>query len=382
MRVGRGRRPGADLERGDGRASAGAPRSLAADHRRGGPASRRRPPRHRLLRSHCQPVGPRHRKQAAHRSGPSVVRQVHPGAADRGHVDVRRRPVVRLERRAAPALRRRDAPTRISSLIELPDDRVAAAVERRLVIYKLTAHGDALTVVEVGCQADHRDHIRALVNVNDRVFASGSLAGEIILWDALDCSVLAYQRILWEEPESATMAHEPVETSVRHLASNGNLVAAAVGSGVYVLSAATGAALAYRKRAHDSDVLHTALLSDSELMSCSEDGSVRMWDIRELPLAAEPASAGFFGMWTSARSSKQTCAPSKKSPEPPAVRTLELTGDLIGHSGAVQMFLAFPENGLLTCSADRQLILWKNGERQSRLRGLALFRKLEENGGL
>ncbi|XP_061658068.1 WD repeat-containing protein 41 isoform X2 [Syngnathoides biaculeatus] len=270
----------------------------------------------------------------------------------------------------------------ISSLIELPDDRVAAAVERRLVIYKLTAHGDALTVVEVGCQADHRDHIRALVNVNDRVFASGSLAGEIILWDALDCSVLAYQRILWEEPESATMAHEPVETSVRHLASNGNLVAAAVGSGVYVLSAATGAALAYRKRAHDSDVLHTALLSDSELMSCSEDGSVRMWDIRELPLAAEPASAGFFGMWTSARSSKQTCAPSKKSPEPPAVRTLELTGDLIGHSGAVQMFLAFPENGLLTCSADRQLILWKNGERQSRLRGLALFRKLEENGGL
>lgn len=30
----------------------------------------------------------------------------------------------------------------------------------------------------------------------------------------------------------------------------------------------------------------------SELMSCSEDGSVRMWEIQDLPLAAEPASAG------------------------------------------------------------------------------------------
>lgn len=27
-------------------------------------------------------------------------------------------------------------------------------------------------------------------------------------------------------------------------------------------------------------------------MSCSEDGSVRMWEIQDLPLAAEPASAG------------------------------------------------------------------------------------------
>lgn len=27
-------------------------------------------------------------------------------------------------------------------------------------------------------------------------------------------------------------------------------------------------------------------------MSCSEDGSVRMWEIQDLPLPAEPASAG------------------------------------------------------------------------------------------
>lgn len=46
------------------------------------------------------------------------------------------------------------------------------------------------------------------------------------------------------------------------------------------------------------------------------------------------------------------------------------------------MFLSFGESGLVTCSADHLLILWKNGERQSHLRSLALFQKLEENGGL
>lgn len=46
------------------------------------------------------------------------------------------------------------------------------------------------------------------------------------------------------------------------------------------------------------------------------------------------------------------------------------------------MFLSFGERGLVTCSADHLLVLWKNGERQSHLRSVALFQKLEENGGI
>ena len=112
-------------------------------------------------------------------------------------------------------------------------------------------------------------------------------------------------------------------------------------------------------------------------------------------------------MWNFGRPNKQTGPPTKKVMEVPNIRTLELTGDLIGHSGAVQvaffsimskptcftcfndpflcfrqMFVSFEENGLVTCSTDHLLILWKNGERQSQLRSLALFQKLEENGGL
>ncbi|KAG7238615.1 hypothetical protein INR49_030689 [Caranx melampygus] len=285
--------------------------------------------------------------------------------------------------------RQNHSDTGITALIELPKNCIAAAMDKEIMIYRLTASTDSsVSLAELRCLSDHQDRIRALINVNDGLFASGSHAGELILWDAIDWNILAYEHILWEESQSPTQpeirlgAPKPSEMSIQHLTTNGKLILAAVGSGLYVYSVLTKSVVAYRKVAHDSNVLHTMLLSDSELMSCSEDGSVRMWEIQDLPLPAEPASPGFFGMWTFGRSNKQAGPPSKKIMDVPNIRTLELTGDLIGHSGAVQMFVNFKENGLVTCSTDHLLILWKNGERQSQLRSLELFKKLEENGGL
>eukprot|EP00066_Takifugu_rubripes_P003048 XP_003965374.1 PREDICTED: WD repeat-containing protein 41 [Takifugu rubripes] len=277
----------------------------------------------------------------------------------------------------------------ITALVELPKNCVAAAMDKEIMIYRLTVSTDSsISVAEIRCLSDHQDQIRSLINVNDRLFASGSHAGELILWDAVDWSYLAYEHILWEEPQSSTQveirlnAPNPSEMSIQHLCTNGKYILAAVGCGLYIYSILMRAVVAYRKVAHDSNVLHTLLLSDSELMSCSEDGSVRMWEIQDLPLAAEPASPGFFGMWTLGRSNKQAGSSSKKAADVPNLKTLELTGDLIGHSGAVQMFMSFGENGLVTCSTDHLLILWKNGHRQSHLRSLALFQKLEEEGEL
>ncbi|XP_006804819.1 WD repeat-containing protein 41 [Neolamprologus brichardi] len=279
--------------------------------------------------------------------------------------------------------------TGITALIELPKNYIAAAMDKKIMIYSLTVSADSsVSAAEIRCLSDHQDQIRALINVNDGLFASGSHMGELILWNATDWNLLAYEHILWEESQAYNQteirmgAPKPSEMSIQHLTTNGNLILAAVGSGLYVYSVQTRSVVAYRKVAHDSNVLHTMLLSDSELMSCSEDGSVRMWEIQDLPLPAEPASSGFFGMWSFGRSNKQSGPPSKKVIDIPNIRMLELTGDLIGHSGAVQMFVSFKENGLVTCSADHLLILWKNGERQSRLRSLALFQKLEERGGL
>ncbi|KAA8584321.1 hypothetical protein FQN60_008106 [Etheostoma spectabile] len=287
--------------------------------------------------------------------------------------------------------RQNHSDTGITALIELPKNCIAAAMDKEIVIYRLTYSTDSsLSVAEIRCLSDHQDRIRALINVSDGLFASGSHAGELILWDAIDWNIMAYEHILWEESQACTQAEirlsapKPSEMSIQHLTTNGTLILAAVGSGLYVYSVLTKTVVAYRKESLymcPSQPSPEPLLF-LELMSCSEDGSVRMWEIQDLPLPAEPASPGLFGMWTFGRSNKQTGPPSKKAMDVPNIRTLELTGDLIGHSGAVQMFVSFRENGLVTCSTDHLLILWKNGERQSHLRSLALFQKLEENGRL
>lgn len=64
---------------------------------------------------------------------------------------------------------------------------------------------------------------------SDGLFASGSHAGELILWDALDWNILAYEHILWEEPQASTQAEirlsapKPSEMSIQHLTTNGKV---------------------------------------------------------------------------------------------------------------------------------------------------------------
>ncbi|XP_016307986.1 WD repeat-containing protein 41-like isoform X3 [Sinocyclocheilus anshuiensis] len=251
------------------------------------------------------------------------------------------------------------------------------------VIFKLSLSGSDIAVMAMRHLADHQDTIHSLISINDGLFASGSHIGELIIWDSVDWTIQAYEHILWEEPAGNSQSEvklKQIERSIQHMSSDGEYIVAAVGSGLYVFNVLMKSVMAYRKIAHDSSVLHTMLQEDGRLMSCSEDGSVRMWELQDLPLPAEAASSGFFGMFgTFGRSSKQTGPPAKKIPEVPGLCSLELMGDLIGHSGAVQMFLSFKEKGLVTCSSDHLLIIWKDGELQSQLRSLAVFQKLEEN---
>ncbi|XP_034752892.1 WD repeat-containing protein 41 [Etheostoma cragini] len=296
--------------------------------------------------------------------------------------------------------RQNHSDTGITALIELPKNCIAAAMDKEIVIYRLTYSTDSsLSVAEIRSLSDHQDRIRALINVSDGLFASGSHAGELILWDAIDWNILAYEHILWEESQACTQAEirlsapKPSEMSIQHLTTNGTLILAAVGSGLYVYSVLTKTVVAYRKVAHDSNVLHSMLLSDRELIKnilfisntltfYIVSFNLFSFFIINTICSSLSITPGLFGMWTFGRSNKQTGPPSKKATDVPNIRTLELTGDLIGHSGAVQMFVSFGENGLVTCSTDHLLILWKNGERQSHLRSLALFQKLEENGRL
>ncbi|KAJ7413459.1 WD repeat-containing protein 41 [Willisornis vidua] len=262
----------------------------------------------------------------------------------------------------------------ISALLELPKNCVAAAVGKEL---REEASPWFATMSS------------PVVVASDLTFATGSHIGELIVWDALDWTKQACECSFWDssahpdvQPE-IKLSQSPNETSVQHLTSDEECVFAAVGKGIYVYNLQMKRVIACQRTAHDSSVLHIEKLPNRQLISCSEDGSVRIWELREKQqLPAEPVPTGFFNMWGFGRANKQANQAAKKMQENTPMYFLELVGDLIGHSSAVQMFLYFGELGLATCSADHLIILWKDGDRESSLRSLTLFQKLAQNGDL
>lgn len=282
--------------------------------------------------------------------------------------------------------------TGISALVEIPGDCVVAAVGKELIIFRLQAPTEGLLewdITEVKRLLDHQDNILSLLNISDKSFVTGSHVGELIIWDALDWTVQACECSFWS-PSSQLDAQQEIklfqkqnDISINHFTCDEENVFAAVGRGLYVYNLQLKRVIACQKTAHDSNVLHIDKLPNRQLISCSEDGSVRIWEVREKQqLAAEPVPTGFFNMWGFGRVNKQASQPVKKQQENGTTSSLELVGDLIGHSSSVEMFLYFEDHGLVTCSADHLIILWKNGERESGLRSLKLFQKLEENGDL
>lgn len=282
--------------------------------------------------------------------------------------------------------------TGISALIEIPKNCVVAAVGKELIIFRLVAPTeDSLEwdILEVKRLLEHQDNILSLAKINDWSFVTGSHVGELIVWDVMDWTVQACERNFWDPSpqldaqQEIKLCQKPNDVSIHHFTWDEENVFAAVGRGLYVYNLQTKRVIAYQKTAHDSSVLHIAKLPHRQLISCSEDGSVRIWELREKQqLAAEPVPTVFFNMWGFGRVNKQASQPVKKQQENATSCLLELIGDLIGHSSSVEMFLYFEDHGLVTCSADHLIILWKNGERESGLRSLKLFQKLEENGDL
>ncbi|XP_053557354.1 WD repeat-containing protein 41 [Bombina bombina] len=277
----------------------------------------------------------------------------------------------------------------ISALIELPKNCVAAAVGKDLSIFKLSAASggfDRWDITQIKCISSHQDNVRALISVNDLTFVSGSDAGELIVWDAIDWTIQSYERSFLdtsspqEVPQEIKLMQRQEVVSIQHLASDGEYIFAGVGKGIYVYKLETKRIITAQKRAHDLNIEHLATLPNRQLVSCSEDGSVRIWELRLTQhLHAEPVQTGFFSIWGFGKSNKQSNQTIKKKPDNCIVASLDLIGDLIGHSSTVQMFLYCNNHGLVTCSADHLIILWKEGKKESRLRSQMLFHKLEEN---
>ncbi|GCB60110.1 hypothetical protein scyTo_0009115 [Scyliorhinus torazame] len=250
----------------------------------------------------------------------------------------------------------------VSSMIELPKNNIAAVVRKDVVIFKLiplSSETQAWKIIEMRRLSNHEDDIRALITINDLSIFIAHVVAHLYLMPF-------------------NLGNAPLEDAfyTAQLERRRNIFAA-IGTGIYVYNLQTKTVIAYQQLAHDSRVLHIAKLPNNQLVSCSEDGSVRLWELQELP-PAEPATSGLFNMWGIGRPNKQQNQMAKRKLECSVLKTLELIGDLIGHSGAVRMFLYFKDHGMVTCSTDHLIILWKDGEMESQFRSKKLFQKLEQ----
>ncbi|XP_064650755.1 WD repeat-containing protein 41-like [Lineus longissimus] len=257
-------------------------------------------------------------------------------------------------------------PADVHLLILIKNDQIVAACEKQLVVYSINDLPD----VEGGIQnkqlervrklRPHREAIRALINVSEATFASGSLDGTIILWTTHSHSPTRYFN---SQGEYEGMYHDYPHCIQHMICVEGRYVVAAIGSGYCVYDIIASKHLARKYAAHLSKIVHLELVYNGcFLATCSEDGAVRLWGNRKYFNKKEevvnklPASPSVIErlLGTSKEGLKKLMEEDKYV-EP------DLLGECLAHSGTVQKMLDFGQEGFATCGLDGLVIIWRDG---------------------
>ncbi|XP_013405116.1 WD repeat-containing protein 41 isoform X3 [Lingula anatina] len=251
----------------------------------------------------------------------------------------------------------------IQFLLPIKENRFVAACEESLYVYTVEYCGDSCEIKFFKhLFRQHREAIGSLINVPDGSFASGSLDGLIVLWSSHTLSAIRQFNQIKEEKEFRGIDnHYPF--SIQHMISpEKGCIFAAVGNSIYVfdITKDQGRIIAKKQDAHMSKIKHMDFLYHGlYLATCSEDGAIKLWG----RAPAEKNDKDYFmnPLETFTGLSSDKIRKLKKS------ETVEpcLLGECLGHSGAVQLFVDFGEEGFVSCGGDGLLILWKDGVLQN-----------------
>ncbi|KAK2161251.1 hypothetical protein NP493_1574g00006 [Ridgeia piscesae] len=72
----------------------------------------------------------------------------------------------------------------IHHLLAVKNKRIVAAADRELIVYNVLTRGTKSRLSLQEKLPHHRESVRSLVTVNALLFASGSLDGSIVVWNA------------------------------------------------------------------------------------------------------------------------------------------------------------------------------------------------------
>eukprot|EP00040_Diaphanoeca_grandis_P043813 m.10342 g.10342 ORF g.10342 m.10342 type:complete len:423 (-) comp8261_c0_seq1:131-1399(-) len=227
--------------------------------------------------------------------------------------------------------------TYIQSMISLSGDRVLTASEGKgIVIYKVeNFNANRLAQIKIMMESRievHNEPIRSILNITASTFATGSLDGEIKLWDSRTLTELAEFNLHgstgWDNDRKQFVF------SVQHLAIFKNAwIVAAIGCGFAVYDTTTYKEIASVKKAHHAHVSRLLVLDTGfYLVTGSVDAILRIWNLEALVV------------------------PEVEFPIEPV-----LIGELVAHSQSINDLAPAGRSGFVSCGSDSLVISWKNG---------------------
>ncbi|XP_061174560.1 WD repeat-containing protein 41-like [Saccostrea echinata] len=264
------------------------------------------------------------------------------------------------------------------------NEKFVAACDKILTVYSIK---DSLNLDEANYKIcmlkilpSHLEAIRSLIPVSDKLFASGSLDGTILLWSSETFIPLKKLNTMSEYKGKANA----YPYSVQYITcENQRYLLAAIGCGFALFDTLSNKLLCKKLNAHYSKVTQLTLVCDGLLLAtCSEDGSIRLWGQRSHSNTGEELVKSSMGLNPIERfldiNFGQLHQNRGSDPFPEPV----LLGECLGHCGSVMKIEDCGLDGMISCGADNLVISWKNGELQKMKRNQFIQDKVLNASGI
>lgn len=206
----------------------------------------------------------------------------------------------------------------------------------------------------------HRELPQSVACLSSKKFVSGSLDGTIIVWNSESSERFLAEHTL-HSPAKCLKDDKDYQYNISFLLPiRERYVVAGIGKSfmIFDLRTKTGTSCPVLQclDAHDAAVTCAiTLCNGAYLLTSSEDSMIKMWKIPKALNLNESLD----------------CSHSKDEEEMVVCDNIlvpELVMELYGHTGAVFGIVKIDEYSFASCSFDSEVIIWKDGYRQSELR--------------